>query len=53
MCNTYIVVLYVYILLILHRGLKKGKGETKREGGDRLKGDREFKVKNKGLLRCY
>lgn len=34
MFNVYIVVLYVYILFILHRGLKKGKGERKRVGGD-------------------
>lgn len=52
MCAVYIVVLYVYILFILHRGLKKGKGERERGKGMlyRLKDDREFKVKNKNVI---
>lgn len=52
MCNVYIVVLHVYILFILHRGLRRGEEREKEREGMlyRFKNDREFKVKEQ---KCY
>lgn len=53
-CNVYIVLLYLYILFILHIEFKERKRmEGESEMFHMLKDNREFKAKNKSWIPNY